>query len=297
MAILVSCMAIGWMPEKAQAAAAPGSGIHYLDDQYAKAMIGFIYDKSKLTDVEMNAGGMYTFLTGGYPEGSPEEIAARIIFLTVAKANISQCMSKYDTVMDNSYNQLLNVLTEIAGGDIDDGLANNTLDDIADGIAAGFMLIGDVDDDILDLVDTAKAGYQNTKSLTEKVKQMRQGVETAVSGFFYIWSGSRKNMYTYVDQYVRNRPMKDSCPAAFDTMMAYNVSALKSSMLGFDPILNWASKDHLAVLNTFGDFIYEVEQSLANPASYSQTYKTYQVHCPTDVYLYREDGTLTVSIL
>lgn len=38
-------------------AATVGNDIDYLDDQHAKALIGFIYDKSKLTDEMMNAGG------------------------------------------------------------------------------------------------------------------------------------------------------------------------------------------------------------------------------------------------
>ena len=160
-----------------------------------------------------------------------------------------------------------------------------------------FLTLSDTGEEVGDVLKTVKSSYSSVASIPDKIEKMKQAMEIGLSSFFHVWGSNRANMYKYVDAYISNRPLKDSCPAAFDTAMIYNISALKQNGLMYDPVLDWASDEHLEVLNTFGDFIYQVQKSLVSYVSYSQTYKAYEVHCPTDVYLYQEDGSLAVSIV
>lgn len=288
------------------ASGAPSNSGDYqpMSDKYAKAFIGFIYDKSEVTDAMLSKGDIYKFLTGGFEKGTEEELVAKIIFLATAQINLSKCTGKYTSMMDNSYDRLLEYFEKKAGASVDDGIANAALNKIIQSVAQVIVTYSGVGgSEIWEDVEFIMSTYKSVKGLPGKIKSVKKDVTALVSTFAYAWSSSRINMYKYLDTYIANK----SCG---DLLSDYgigdligdvnNINRIELAASGlYDPILNWASDDHIAVLEYFGDFIYEVSVSLEKDLSTdnTQNVKVVEVHCPTDVYLYDENDSLLLTVI
>ena len=274
-----------------------------MSHEEAVSFIGFLYDKSaSKVEKECIPSDIYTFLTGGYSRGSLEETKAKLVFLETAKSNISQCITSYNEMMNDAYNFLLEELTnKISFGEIVKDTAVDSIDEIIDGI---IEIIKEWNVDSAEVraavncLDAVKTGYDVTMDLNDIIEALSYGL----SGFRYMWGSSKSNMYTYVSSYISNRNWKSSNNEVFEFLNEYNKFACTQNGL-YDPILDWASDDHIAVLESFGDYIYYVmmsfngnEESTGDDVYDSSSVKVVDVQCPTDVYVYDSQDVLLLSI-
>lgn len=261
--------------------------------------IGFIYDRSKLSEDELNAGGLYTFLTGGFERGSIEEYSAKLAFLMTAKSNLSQCFNSYSQVADEARQYLYDYLIDqVSVGSLTLDGAEEVVDTI---IFYSSEIIEKLGTDVADILNILEKAKKYNDSLTN-VDAYVDNLFAIFNGFVYMWGSSKSAMYQYVSSYIQNRSLKNSCSDAFELLNDYNKFALVDGSL-YDPFLDWASDDHIATLERFGDYIYFVSKSfnyngsVFEPTDDLSEYKVIDVQCPTDVYVYNKDGELLLSIV
>ena len=294
------------LPISMQAGAAYEDGAHYqpMPSQYAKAFIGFIYDKSEVTEEMMAAGDIYNFLTGGYEQGTLDELIAKIIFLEITSVNLSQCTSKYTLMTNNAYDVLLDYLYDQLPGSVDGGIVDQTLDKITTSVAQTIITIAsETGDAVWEDVEFIMSTYKSISSLPGKIESVQKDVKALVNTFAYAWGNSRVNMYKYLYAYIENKSCEDllsdlDAEGLLADINNFNHYELAASGLFYDPILNWASDDNIAVLEYFGDFIYDVSESLEYQLGQLQnSAKKIDVHCPTDVYLYNDSHELLLQVV
>ena len=288
---------------KAEAAYEDGAYYQPMSPQYAKAFIGFIYDKSEVTDEMMAAGDIYNFLTGGYEQGTLDELIAKIIFLEITSVNLSKCTNKYTSMTNNAYDALLDYLISQVPGSVDGGIVDSTLDKIITSVARTIVTFASkTGDAVWEDVEFIMSTYKSVTSLLGKIKSVQKDVPALVNTFAYAWGSSRINMYKYLNLYIENKACEDMLSdLELDGLISdvNNINRMELVASGlYDPILNWASDDHVAVLEYFGDYIYDVSASLEYQLGQLQnSAKKIDVHCPTDVYLYNDSDELLLQVV
>ncbi len=284
---------------EADAAVATGETYWAMNPDEAKGFIAFLYDTGKVSDEMMNAGNLYTFLTGGYERGSVEELCAKISFLVTAESNITKCVNNYSAVMNNAYSCLLEYLVDQAGGDIDDGLANSTLDSVKDSIVSIICTLGNADETILENLEYISSAYSSISSIRGKVEKLKAGLDA----FNYVWSSANKAPYEYISIYINNFALKESLSdvegagEVIDSFM--NIGKAESSLCG-GAILFYGNDNKVAQVESYGRYIYYVNKSLENGdvvIDENSVIKIIQVHCPTDVYLFDENSNIVASVI
>lgn len=261
--------------------------------------IGFMYDKSKVTEDMMNAGGVYKFLTGGFEKGTIEEYCAKLAFMETAKNNLSNCLSSYNQMADSAYQFLRDYFEDkLSDGSVAESAAWELADGIVDYCDEIVQAYSEGSHSISSECLSLKNAYSNVSTAFDVIEALIVGL----GGFNYTWSSSKKDMYTYVSSYISNRSLKNSCSEAFDLINDYNKFALTDGF-AYDFILDWASDNHIATLEDFGDYIYYVSKSfnykgnVFEPTDDLSEYKVIDVQCPTDVYVYNKEGELLLSII
>ncbi len=295
----------GINPLHAYASGEPGSYDYQpMPENYAKAFIGLLYDTSNVTDEMMSAGDIYTFLTGGFEKGSEEELIAKIAFIETAGINLEKCASKYSTMLNNSYDQLLSYLEKKAGGNLAESIINSTLKKIVRSVAQVIVTFSsNAGDEIWEDVEFISNTYSTISGIPGKIRSVKNDVRALINTFSYAWSSSKTNLYTYLHDYIENKYCEDMLSDIGISDLISDVNAINRYELAnsgvYDPILNWASDDNVAVLEYFGDFIFAVGKSVEVQLSSDDpdNIKVMEVHCPTDVYLYDAGDELVLSIV
>lgn len=291
-----------WFTSEAKAAGisdSDGETYWAMSHEEAINFIGFMYDKSKVTEDMMNAGGVYKFLTGGFEKGTIEEYCAKLAFMETAKNNLSNCLASYNQMADSAYQFLRDYFEDqLTAGSIAESAAWDIADEIVDYCDEIVQAYSEGSHSISSECLSLKNAYSNVSTAFEVIEALIVGL----GGLNYAWSSSKKDMYTYVSSYISNRSLKNSCSEAFDLINDYNKFALTDGF-DYDFILDWASDDHIATLESFGDYIYFVSKSfnyngsVFEPTDDLSEYKVIDVQCPTDVYVYNKDGELLLSIV
>lgn len=137
---------------------------------------------------------------------------------------------------------------KISFGEIVKDTAVDSIDEIIDGII-DIIKEWNVDSAevraAINCLDVIKTGYDVTMNLNDIIEALSYGL----SGFRYMWGSSKSNMYTYVNSYVSNRNWKSTNNEVFELLNEYNKFACIQNGL-YDPILDWASDDHIICCNS-----------------------------------------------
>lgn len=115
---------------KAEASGIGHSTYWSMDAIEAEGFIGFLYDTSKVTSEMKDCGNLYNFLTGALQRGSQEEIEARFYFTQFAACAVNKHIDQNGTAIGASTEFLISYLESKAGGQVDDGLAKSTLNNV-----------------------------------------------------------------------------------------------------------------------------------------------------------------------
>lgn len=254
-----------------------------MSEQEALGFIAFIYNTGKVTEEMKQAGNVYAFLTGQYERGSLEEIAAKISFLATAESNINQCIDNYSAVMDDAYNSLLDYLMKQANGDIDDGLANSTLNSIKDSIKSIILTLGDADEAVLQDIEYIADAYSGITSIKGKVEKLKAGLDA----FHYVWASASSAPYRYIKKYIGNLAARDflSDVNGVSDVADWVDNSLNQSIDGgnfpTDVVLFYNNDNKVQQVQAYGRYIYYVTKSLQGDNSGAFG------HCPKAKCYYR----------
>ncbi|MBQ3527299.1 MAG: leucine-rich repeat protein [Clostridia bacterium] len=287
---------IYYSPVSVSAAQAPERPYTPLSDGEALALIGWLSDKSKVTDEMKSAGNIYDFLTGKLEYGSDKEVAARFAFCAFAAAGINKNLDQASNQVSVTTDYLIDYLNERAGEDAGEEISDDIFKEFKSSVSGVLQYYLDVDESTIDTLDCIKSGYTDILSAPGKGKQLAKDITAGFAAFFYIGAQNKRAQYTYVATKIKNMSSRAySNPAVADIIDSYNsmANANNNMFATLSGSNSWNKEENKALLDTFAKFISDANDTTGYSAGSSTVV---QVHCPTDVTVTDGEGNVIVRI-
>lgn len=278
------------------AAQAPERPYTPLSDKEALAFIGWLSNKSKVTDEMKSAGNIYDFLTGKLEYGSEKEVAARFAFCAFAATGINKNLEQASNEVTVTTDYLIEYLKERAEGDAGEEISEDIFKEFKNSVSGILQYYLDVDEITIANLECIKSGYTDIISAPGKGKQLAKDITAGFAAFFYIGAQNKRAQYTYVATKIKNLSSNAySNPAVADIIDSYNsmANANNNMFAALSGSNSWNKEENKALLDTFAKFISDANESTGYSAASSTVV---QVHCPTDVTVTDKDGEVIVKI-
>ena len=278
------------------AAQAPERPYTPLNDKEALALIGWLSNKSKVTDEMKSAGNIYDFLTGKLEYGSEKEVAARFAFCAFAATGINKNLEQASNEVTVTTDYLIEYLKERAEGDAGEEISEDIFKEFKSSVSGILQYYLDVDEITIANLECIKSGYTDIISAPGKGKQLAKDITAGFAAFFYIGAQNKRAQYTYVATKIKNLSSNAySNPAVADIIDSYNsmANANNNMFAALSGSNSWNKEENKALLDTFAKFISDANESTGYSAASSTVV---QVHCPTDVTVTDKDGEVIVKI-
>ena len=117
-----------------------------LSDKEALALIGWLSNKSKVTDEMKSAGNIYDFLTGKLEYGSEKEVAARFAFCAFAATGINKNLEQASNEVTVTTDYLIEYLKERAEGDAGEEISEDIFKEFKNSVSGILQYYLDVDE-------------------------------------------------------------------------------------------------------------------------------------------------------
>jgi len=283
-------------PVTVSASAAPERPYTPLSDGEALALIGWLSDKSKVTEEMKSAGNIYDFLTGKLEYGSDKEVAARFAFCAFAAAGINKNLDQASNEVSVTTDYLIDYLNERAGEDAGGEISDDIFKEFKSSVSGVLQYYLDVDESTIATLDCIKSGYTDILSAPGKGKQLAKDITAGFAAFFYIGAQNKRAQYTYVATKIKNMSSRAySNPAVADIIDSYNsmANANNNMFATLSGSNSWNKEENKALLDTFAKFISDANDTTGYSAGSSTVV---QVHCPTDVTVTDGEGNVIVKI-
>ncbi len=190
----------------------------YMTEKDAKYFLAFVYNANAdcMTDEILENDIFYKMLIGEYRNDSTYELAAKAAFLSHMDARIIDTLEKANVAVKTSRDYLIEYFSK----NLDEDSTGLVTDIYKENVAGSiFSVCGG--EEVLEIAGTITDVVEDPDKYLDDVKAI-------MSAFAYSYGQNVTSLYTYFDAAMSCTYLK-STPGAYETAMAYNITALRDS--------------------------------------------------------------------
>lgn len=272
----------------------PSTEFPTMDEDNARAFLGFIYNDSKFKTADLSNFPDYLLLTGQY-RGSEQELAIKAqVFLNMVQASI-------DRYIEGS-NVCKEYLLSSLQSQLEDSLSGYSQDKFEDCFSDSVKWLGSHLTSYTDWIDDfgslliAAGKIADTWSAMEFIVENSPSV---IQGILLPLEAELSGRYTYFNEYLRNRDtFGEKDDPAFETIMEFVAFALRENnwyggFISWIPgVASWYESREM--IDDWAEYTYQLyiyAQNEKQSASFTNNYSIIQVQCPVDVQIFDKQST------
>lgn len=275
-----------------------------LDEKNARNLLGFIFNKSEISKMDLTDDELFRFMTGKIEDPEQQFYAAETLLVTV-DSQISKHINKSSQARKYLLTSLESFMNKQLGGmkDIPEKEYNkfynsqmaNVKEYVNDFLIAmtGKYLNIHITESTMENINLAFSTYKKVAGLPKKIEKFVESAVAVVQTSFLPLQDELNGRYNYFNSYLSTREIFDRKDQAFRTTMDF-----QKGMLLEDNFWNWIlnlipgieSWDKMVpVIENWAEYIYQLQLALNeiqdNCTFVEGNYKSISIQCPVNIYI------------
>ena len=228
-----------------------GAASSYLSHEDARYFLAFVYnaDVDHVTEEALADDIFYKMLIGAYSNDPTYELAAQAAFLSHMDTRVSHTLEKANVAVKSSSDYLIEYFSKNTDEDATGLVTDIYKENVANSIwkMCDGELVGELLGTVADVAENPQKYLDDVKAIT--------------AAFAYTYGQNVTSLYTYFDAAISCGYLK-STPGAYETAMAYNITALKdSNFMSFAAklipgITSW--EEWVGKMDLWADYVYHM---------------------------------------